>query len=82
MNKAASLKSAIDAFSRISDIAAKAKARRDELTKDATVAAFDAEMKRFLPSARVAQMAQMRLQRAMLKDSADLLARTVVAENS
>jgi hypothetical protein len=35
-------------------------------------------MKRFLPSARVAQMSQMNLQRVMLSDSADLIRKTVV----
>jgi predicted nucleotidyltransferase component of viral defense system len=60
------------------DVADKASARIDELAKDATAAAFFAEMKRFLPSARVAQMAQMNLQRTMLADSADLIARTVL----
>lgn len=60
------------------DIAVKANARLDELAKDATATAFYAEMKRFLPSARVAQMSQMNLQRAMLSDSADLIRKTVV----
>jgi predicted nucleotidyltransferase component of viral defense system len=61
-----------------SDIAVKANARLDELAKDATATAFYAEMKRFLPSARVAQMSQMNLQRTMLSDSADLIRKTVV----
>jgi predicted nucleotidyltransferase component of viral defense system len=61
-----------------SDIAVKAKARLDELAQDATATAFYAEMKRFLPSARVAQMSQMNLQRTMLSDSADLIRKTVV----
>jgi predicted nucleotidyltransferase component of viral defense system len=60
-----------------SDIAAKAQARLDELSKDATATAFYAEMKRFLPSARVRQMSQMNLQRTMLSDSADLIRKTV-----
>ncbi|MBR0962491.1 nucleotidyl transferase AbiEii/AbiGii toxin family protein [Tardiphaga sp. 538_B7_N1_4] len=60
------------------DIAVKANARLDELAKDATATAFYAEMKRFLPSARVAQMSQMNLQRTMLSDSADLIRKTVV----
>jgi predicted nucleotidyltransferase component of viral defense system len=60
------------------DIAIKANARLGELAKDATAIAFYAEMKRFLPSARVAQMSQMNLQRAMLSDSADLIRKTVV----
>jgi predicted nucleotidyltransferase component of viral defense system len=59
-------------------IAVKANARLDELAKDATATAFYAEMRRFLPSARVAQMSQMNLQRAMLSDSADLIRRTVM----
>jgi predicted nucleotidyltransferase component of viral defense system len=61
-----------------SDIAAKAKARLNELAKDATATAFYAEMRRFLPSARVTQMSQMNLQRTMLSDSADLIRKTVV----
>ena len=61
-----------------SDIAVKANARLDELVKDATATAFYAEMQRFLPSARVAQMSQMNLQRAILSDSADLIQKTVV----
>ena len=60
------------------DIAAKANARLDELAKDATAMAFYAEMKRFLPSARVVQMSQMNLQHTMLADSADLIRKTVV----
>jgi predicted nucleotidyltransferase component of viral defense system len=60
------------------DIAAKVNARLNELRKDATATAFYAEMRRFLPSARIAQMSQMNLQRAMLSDSADLIRRTVV----
>jgi predicted nucleotidyltransferase component of viral defense system len=59
-------------------IAVKANARLDELAKDATATAFYAEMRRFLPSVRVAQMSQMNLQRAMLSDSADLIRKTVV----
>jgi hypothetical protein len=59
------------------DIAVKANARLDELAKDATATAFYAEMKRFLPSARVAQMSQMNLQRT-ISDSADLIRKTVV----
>jgi predicted nucleotidyltransferase component of viral defense system len=60
------------------DIAVKAHARLDELAKDATATAFYAEMKRFLPSTRVAHMSQMNLQRTMLSDSADLIRKTVV----
>jgi predicted nucleotidyltransferase component of viral defense system len=60
------------------DIAVKANARLDELAKDATATAFYAEMRRFLPSARVVQMSQMNLQRTMLSDSADLIRKTAV----
>jgi predicted nucleotidyltransferase component of viral defense system len=60
------------------DIAIKANARLNELAKDATATAFYAEMKRFLPPARVAQMSQMNLQRTMLSHSADLIRKTVV----
>jgi predicted nucleotidyltransferase component of viral defense system len=62
-----------------SDIAAKAKARLDELARDATATAFYAEMRRFLPSARVAQMSQMNLQRTLLSDSANLIRMTSLA---
>jgi len=58
------------------DIAVKVNARLNELRKDATATAFYAEMRRFLPSARIAQMSQMNLQRAMLSDSADLVRKT------
>jgi hypothetical protein len=50
------------------------------LTQEATAKAFYAEMRRFLPSARIAQMAQMNLQNTMLSDSADLLRQIVVAQ--
>jgi len=58
------------------DIAVKVNARLNELRKDATATAFYAEMRRFLPSARIAQMSQMNLQRAMLSDSAYLVRKT------
>jgi len=60
------------------DIAIKATARLDELTKEATATAFYAEMRRFLPSTRVAQMSQMNLQQTMLEESAGLIRETVV----
>jgi len=60
------------------DIAVKVNARLNELRKDATATAFYAEMRRFLPSARVAQMSQLNSQRTMLSDSADLIRKTVV----
>jgi hypothetical protein len=61
-----------------SDITTKAKARLNELAEEATATAFYAEMSRFLPSSRVAQMSQMNLQRTMLSDSADLIRKTAV----
>ena len=64
----------------VSEPSSKATARIGELAKDATAAAFLTEMKRFLPSARVAQLEQISLQRTMLADSADLIASTVLPE--
>jgi predicted nucleotidyltransferase component of viral defense system len=62
------------------DVKAKANRRIEELAKDETAKAFYTEMKRFLPSARVAQMAQMNLQRTMLSECADLIRNTVLPE--
>jgi predicted nucleotidyltransferase component of viral defense system len=62
----------------VADIAVRAHARRDELAKDTTAAAFYAEMRRFLPPARIAQMAQMNLQRTILADSDRLIVNTVL----
>jgi predicted nucleotidyltransferase component of viral defense system len=62
----------------VANIAGKARARLDELARDATAAAFVAEMRRFLPSTRVAQMTQMNLQQTMLAESADLIVKTVL----
>jgi predicted nucleotidyltransferase component of viral defense system len=64
------------------DVEAKANARLKELAQEATAKAFYAEMGRFLPSARVAQMAQVNLQNTMLSESADLIRQTVVAQTS
>lgn len=64
----------------VADIAVRAHARHDELARDVTAAVFYAEMRRFLPSARVAQMAQMNLQRTMLAGSASLIVNTVLPE--
>lgn len=60
------------------DTVAKGHARVAELAKDETVEAFYAEMKRFLPSSRVAQMSQMNLQRTILSESVALIGRTVI----
>jgi predicted nucleotidyltransferase component of viral defense system len=62
-----------------SDVEAKANGRIEELAKDETAKAFYAEMKRFLSSARVAQMAQTNLQRTMLSECADLIRKTVLS---
>jgi predicted nucleotidyltransferase component of viral defense system len=62
----------------VANIAGKARARLDELARDATAVAFVTEMRRFLPSARVAQMTQMNLQQTMLAESADLIVETVL----
>lgn len=66
----------------VSDVAAKASARLDDLASDAAAAAFYAEMRRFLPSARIAQMSQVNLQRTMLSDSASLLEQTVLHDDA
>jgi predicted nucleotidyltransferase component of viral defense system len=64
------------------DVEARANARLKELAQEAMAKAFYAEMRRFLPSARIAQMSQMNLQNTMLSDSADVLRQTVVAQAS
>jgi predicted nucleotidyltransferase component of viral defense system len=61
------------------EVEAKANGRLDELSKDATARAFFVEMRRFLPAARVAQMAETNLQHAMLSESAELIKQAVVA---
>jgi predicted nucleotidyltransferase component of viral defense system len=62
------------------DVEAKANARIQQLAKEDTAKAFYVEMKRFLPSARVAQISQMNLQRTMLSGCADLIRETVLPE--
>jgi hypothetical protein len=62
------------------DVEAKANARIEQLAKEDTAKAFYAEMKRFLPSARVAQMSQMNLQRTMLSECSDLIRQTVLPQ--
>jgi predicted nucleotidyltransferase component of viral defense system len=63
-------------------VEAKANARLEELAQETMAKAFYAEMRRFLPSARVTQMAEMNLQNTMLSDSANLLRQTVAAPTS
>jgi predicted nucleotidyltransferase component of viral defense system len=65
---------------RTTEVEAKANARIEEFAKENTAKAFYVEMKRFLPSARVAQMAQMNLPRTMLSECADLIRKTVLPE--
>jgi predicted nucleotidyltransferase component of viral defense system len=60
------------------DVEAKANARIEQLAKEDTAKAFYVEMKRFLPSTRVAQISQMNLQRTMLWECADLIRKTVL----
>jgi predicted nucleotidyltransferase component of viral defense system len=61
-----------------SDTEAKAEKRLTDLSKDATAKAFLAEMKRFLPAKRVAQITQAGLHQAILAESGDLLRRAVL----
>jgi predicted nucleotidyltransferase component of viral defense system len=62
------------------NVEAKANARIEQLAKEDTAKAFYVEMKRFLPSARVAQLSQMNLQRTMLSECADLIRNTVLTK--
>jgi hypothetical protein len=62
------------------DVEAKANARIEQLAQEDIAKAFYTEMKRFLSSARVAQMSQMNLQRTMLSECADLIRKTVLAK--
>jgi predicted nucleotidyltransferase component of viral defense system len=60
------------------DVEAKANARIEQLSNEDTAKAFYVEMKRFLPSTRVAQISQMNLQRTMLSECADFIRTTVL----
>jgi predicted nucleotidyltransferase component of viral defense system len=62
-----------------SDVEAKAERRLTELGAEATANAFLAEMKRFLPAKRVAQLSQAGLRHSILAESGDLLRRAVVS---
>jgi predicted nucleotidyltransferase component of viral defense system len=68
------------AYCGTTDVEAKANARIEQLAEEDTAKAFYVEMKRFLPSARVAQISQMNLQRIMLSECADLIRKTVLPE--
>jgi predicted nucleotidyltransferase component of viral defense system len=60
------------------DVEAKARSRLDEIAKETTAQAFLAEMKRFLPATRVAEMTHTGWHHAILAKSADLIRRAVL----
>jgi predicted nucleotidyltransferase component of viral defense system len=61
-----------------SEVEAKAKQRLDELAQASTAKAFLAEMRRFLPAKRVAEMEEAGLHRAIVAASGDLIRRAVL----
>jgi predicted nucleotidyltransferase component of viral defense system len=61
-----------------SNVDAKAKRRREELTKATTEKAFLAEMTRFLPAKRVSEISNAGLHKSILAASADLITRAVL----
>jgi len=63
---------------RTQDVDTKAKKRLDELASSGTEKLFLAEMRRFLPARRVAEMEAMQLQRSILAASSDLIRRAVL----
>jgi predicted nucleotidyltransferase component of viral defense system len=60
------------------DVVAKARNRLDEISRESTARSFVAEMKRFLPAKRVAELTDARWDRAILAKSADLLRQAVL----
>ncbi len=60
------------------DVEAKAKQRRDELSKSSTAKLFLDEMRRFLPAKRVAEMGDTRLHQTILAASSELIKRAVL----
>ena len=60
------------------DIETRARRRREELEMESTAKAFLGEMKRFLPSRRVAELTEMDMHRAVLADSGELIRRAVL----
>jgi predicted nucleotidyltransferase component of viral defense system len=60
------------------DIETRARRRREELMKESTAKAFLGEMKRLLPSKRVAELTEMGVHRAVLGDSGELIKRAVL----
>jgi predicted nucleotidyltransferase component of viral defense system len=61
-----------------SDVEAKAKQRCDELAKGSTARLFLGEMRRFLPTKRVAEMGDAGLDHAILATSSELIKRAVL----
>ena len=61
-----------------SDVEAKATQRRDDLAKGSTARSFLAEMRRFLPAKRVAEMSDAGLHETILAASGELIARAVL----
>jgi len=60
------------------DIETRARRRREELGTESTAKAFLGEMKRFLPSRRVAELTEMGMHHAVLADSGELIRRAVL----
>jgi predicted nucleotidyltransferase component of viral defense system len=60
------------------DVETRAKRRLNEMTKQPTARSFLAEMKRFLPAKRVAEMTETGLHHAILAESAELIQRAVL----
>ena len=60
------------------DIEAKARSRLDEIAKERTAQSFLAEMKRFLPAKRVAELTDAGWHRTILAKSADLIRQAVL----
>ena len=60
------------------DIETRAGRRREELAKESTAKAFLSEMKRFLPSKRVAELTELGVHHAVLAGSGELISRAVL----
>jgi predicted nucleotidyltransferase component of viral defense system len=60
------------------DIETRARCRREELAKESTAKAFLGEMKRFLPSKRVAELTELGVHHAVLAGSGELISRAVL----
>jgi predicted nucleotidyltransferase component of viral defense system len=62
----------------VTDVEAKAKQRREDLTKSSTAKLFLDEMRRFLPAKRVAEMSEAGLHQTVLTASAELIKSAVL----